>query len=571
MSKYTLRRAGDLIKTLAEGETKVEVVRQVLAEKYMFEPYAAFKRMSNFTSSITSMDMRDFLEENGLLLTRREGYMMMRMFDTDGDGKLSYTEFLTTFLPKDDSMLRKEVTMRPTYRIMEGEKMPFEVEYAMMRVMEEELKAFNSAEKLRRELALYSDFNLSDLFKNMDLDNMGYITMDSVAEFMDMMGKPMEEAQLRAFMRKVDKDMDGKIVYSEFLEAFYSPDSDSNMMKTSMDLGSSRMSATMRMSSPKRNAMTSPKRKNYEKDEEYMDYVRKSYTSPKKDDKMKNIKMTTSEIYSPSKKLAFEEGEKYKTPTKSAMKGDDDMMRESMSASKQSPLKPKDEAEMVKMLREMVDMNREMETMKNELSMRRDFNLFNAFNILDKDRKGYATMKDLEKMMNQYNMYPTKDELYMVFKKFDTMMNGIIKFDDFSDAMTPKASEFAKLMSMREPMVLYDDEDAMDAFTAETNYMFGKLLRHMYNGEMKMEEMRLSLAKRPFFNLHDAFKTLDRSEKGYLTKEEFKEMMEDHGMFMTQKDLNGIMERYEKGFKGTGKVTYTDFIREMSPKTIIEY
>jgi Ca2+-binding EF-hand superfamily protein len=48
--------------------------------------------MSNFTSSITSMDMRDFLEENGLLLTRREGYMMMRMFDTDGDGKLSYTE-----------------------------------------------------------------------------------------------------------------------------------------------------------------------------------------------------------------------------------------------------------------------------------------------------------------------------------------------------------------------------------------------------------------------------------------------------------------------------------------------
>jgi hypothetical protein len=75
-------------------------------------------------------------------------------------------------------MLRKEVIMRPTYRLMEGEKMPFEVEYAMMRVMEEELKAFNASEKLRRELALYSDFNLADLFKNMDLDNMGYITID---------------------------------------------------------------------------------------------------------------------------------------------------------------------------------------------------------------------------------------------------------------------------------------------------------------------------------------------------------------------------------------------------------
>jgi hypothetical protein len=80
-------------------------------------------------------------------------------------------------------MLRKEVTMRPTYRIMEGEKLPFEVEYAMMRVMEEELKAFNSSEKLRRELALYSDFNLSDLFKNLDIDNMGYITMDRYTSF----------------------------------------------------------------------------------------------------------------------------------------------------------------------------------------------------------------------------------------------------------------------------------------------------------------------------------------------------------------------------------------------------
>jgi Ca2+-binding EF-hand superfamily protein len=254
---------------------------------------------------------------------------------------------------------------------------------------------------------------------------------------MDMIGKPMEEAQLKAFMRKVDKDMDGKIVYSEFLEAFFSPDSESNMMKTSMDLGSSRTSTSIRMSSPKRTAMTSPKRKNYEKDDQYMDYVRKSYTSPKRDDRMKNIKMTTSELYSPSKKLAFEEGERYRTPTKSSRKGDDEIMRESMSASKQSPLKPNDEAEMVTMLKEMVDMNRETETMKNELSMRRDFNLFNAFNILDKDRKGYATMKDLEKMMNRYNMYPTKDELYMMFKKFDTMMNGIVKYFFISHTNMP--------------------------------------------------------------------------------------------------------------------------------------
>jgi Ca2+-binding EF-hand superfamily protein len=60
----------------------------------MFEPYSAFKRMSNHTSGITSLEMREFLDENGLMITRAESHTLMRMFDTDGDGKMSFSEYL---------------------------------------------------------------------------------------------------------------------------------------------------------------------------------------------------------------------------------------------------------------------------------------------------------------------------------------------------------------------------------------------------------------------------------------------------------------------------------------------
>ena len=105
MSLYTMRRVADLLLNLAEGEIKVtfrtsfvdqisqtEIVRQVLAEKELFEPYSAFKRLSNFTSNITSLNLREFLEDNNLIIDKKEAYVLIRLFDTNGDGKLSFTE-----------------------------------------------------------------------------------------------------------------------------------------------------------------------------------------------------------------------------------------------------------------------------------------------------------------------------------------------------------------------------------------------------------------------------------------------------------------------------------------------
>jgi hypothetical protein len=52
LSLETEARLARLLTAIAEGEKRIEIVRQVLAEQPMFEPYAAFQRISKDVKSL---------------------------------------------------------------------------------------------------------------------------------------------------------------------------------------------------------------------------------------------------------------------------------------------------------------------------------------------------------------------------------------------------------------------------------------------------------------------------------------------------------------------------------------
>jgi Ca2+-binding EF-hand superfamily protein len=82
--------------------------------------------------------------------------------------------------------------------------------------------------------------------------------------------------------------------------------------------------------------------------------------------------------------------------------------------------------------------------------------------------------------------------------------------------------------------------------------LLGKFYKTLFNGELMVESLRQQLAKRPLFSVHDAFKTLDTDEQGYITKEDFKRIFEEYGIFVTQKDVKSLVERCEYEMKGQG-------------------
>jgi len=51
--------------------------------------------------------------------------------------------------------------------------------------------------------------------------------------------------------------------------------------------------------------------------------------------------------------------------------------------------------------------------------------------------------------------------------------------------------------------------------------------------------------------------------------EEFREILDDYGIFATQRDVLNLMKRYDKGHRG--KISYSDFVQETAPKSPSKY
>lgn len=81
--------------------------------------------------------------------------------------------------------------------------------------------------------------------------------------------------------------------------------------------------------------------------------------------------------------------------------------------------------------------------------------------------------------------------------------------------------------------------------------------------------MRQRLSGRPFFNLHDAFKSLDFDENGFITKEEMRTLLRNHGFFATETELTSLVDRFDKN--KDGRISYSEFIQEVTPHSPLKH
>ena len=83
------------------------------------------------------------------------------------------------------------------------------------------------------------------------------------------------------------------------------------------------------------------------------------------------------------------------------------------------------------------------------------------------------------------------------------------------------------------------------------------------------ESLRQRLSRRAYFSLHDAFQAVDRDRNGFITLDEFQGILQEHGLYVTGKDLESLMERYDKNMDG--RVSYSEFLEEVTPKSPRKY
>lgn len=180
------------------------------------------------------------------------------------------------------------------------------------------------------------------------------------------------------------------------------------------------------------------------------------------------------------------------------------------SQKRQSPLKQDDEDELVRAFREQISLEQELEDAKIRLASQPDFNLMDAFQMLDRTVKSWVTTPELVDALGDLGLYANRDNVYLFTRRYDRDSDGRLLYSDFCNAFTPKSSSHALTLSSRSAYYLHHSHYAKhEYFTRDTRDLFLRTFRTHFNVEESAELLRKRLSRRPYFNAHDAFTAVD--------------------------------------------------------------
>jgi len=152
-------------------------------------------------------------------------------------------------------------------------------------------------------------------------------------------------------------------------------------------------------------------------------------------------------------------------------------------------MKGNEEEHLVRTIKQQVNIDRDIEEIKKQLALKVDFNLLDAFRIFDNKGRGYINKLELELSLNDLGLFPSKDEIYLLFKRMDKDNDGLLRYSEFCKSMLPQSSEYASIMNNRNPRYSSQDDEAFP-FEYDTKRIFIKLLNKLLEGEIDAEALR---------------------------------------------------------------------------------
>ena len=216
LSVHTQLQLANFIKAIADLETCVEVTRQVLAEKKGFEPHAAFQHLDiNQRHYLSVNDLLSFLNELDVYPSEEEVRNLITFNKSSKDLKLTYNDFENMILPATNSNLYQLALAR---RVNNNKGLSYTSAWALARVLDKEISGMRKIEELRMGLLKARDWDVKEAFEFVDFKRNGFLTAFSVLEFLKSRQIIASYDDALSFMRRADRDQDGKVSFREFAQ-----------------------------------------------------------------------------------------------------------------------------------------------------------------------------------------------------------------------------------------------------------------------------------------------------------------------------------------------------------------
>ena len=205
----------EMIANLAQLELAVESQREKLSLIGGFNPDFAFSLVAREGAEfISSVDILNFLDAANVFSKASESKQLIKEYDGDGDDRWSNTEFQRFVLPADNPALKTLVLNRQL-----GESPPAIVP-SLLSLFSAELSYHRSLQPLIRRLRLHPSFTTSAAFASVTLPLSEHVTQASLRFFLSSHCISPTEGMLRAIIRRIDRDGDGRLTYGEFRRPF---------------------------------------------------------------------------------------------------------------------------------------------------------------------------------------------------------------------------------------------------------------------------------------------------------------------------------------------------------------
>lgn len=156
------------------------------------------------------------------------------------------------------------------------------------------------------------------------------------------------------------------------------------------------------------------------------------------------------------------------------------------------------------------------------------FQLETAFQRFDKFGKGYLLPSDLSEFMLENGVFPTEDELYLVFKDFDKAKQGVVTLDRFEEELLPK--ENAQLRKEVLHRKFYPPSVRLEE---DLEFQLGKYFQGKLDCYIKLNDTRIELVRDGSWSTSKAFLVVDKKNAGQLlNKDSIDEFLRNNGKLL---------------------------------------
>ena len=208
-----------------------------------------------------------------------------------------------------------------------------------------------------------------------------------------------------------------------------------------------------------------------------------------------------------------------------------------------------------KLLIGLIEFEKSLENLRNSLALRIDFTIELAFHFFDKRQKGFISELDFHYGLEKLQIRTSANVIFLIYRHYDKDNDGILRLCDFYNMLMPKKATYSGLIKDRMPFT---------QFSIETAGMLSDMFKSIINIEVNAEFLRQNFMVKSF-SLQNLFDYIDSKHFGYLTINEFRNILINNRIQPTKRDLAGLIERFDRN--KDGKISFSEFVQEILPRS----